>query len=460
MKRVLSIVLASLLAGSLSISPSMTLSANAAAPRPGASCSKVGAAVKTSTRIFTCKVVAKKKVWTVRALSSRPVNTTPKPSSPTMPIRDEAQLQAISACKLQNYSPNLFRLGLPAFQVAKDPKNIRVAAIPIVFEDSDKFLVSDNSIIQTFSNISNTFNRESFGRIKVSFSGLPGDKTREFPPISLDVKAEGSPFMGARGSRIDMNFWLNKVTSKTGADWNLSSYDAVAFYFKDFRPNNFYGGQAWRGQEGNSLEQYPLQTPSGKLSAWTFSNPIESVVTHELAHSLFGLIDLYTDIGSQTYSNYWGLMSAAYSGGMNIFGWEKYVAGWITDDEVLCGKRVTDSFIQFSHLKTAGSRLMVYPLDAQRAVVMESIDLSEVPIEVAGKLIPCSIARFCANRSGVGLLAYELDVEKLSALGAIKVPKELTYPNLITGGNSLSVAGKTLKNLGCDALGCRVEIVD
>jgi M6 family metalloprotease-like protein len=457
MRGKLSLVLASLFIFLFCFDPPL---ASAASPKKGSTCLHVGTTFGSGSNTLICKYVGKKKIWALKPKSTLTdfSTTSPNTKTPSSALRDETQLQDIAACTLANRDANLFHLGLPVSPVIKDLRTISVAAIPIVFSDSSNFLVSDSQINSTFSNITRYYDRESFGRTKLNFTGLPGSGRFVFSPISLDVSASESPFVSNRGVRIDMDPWINKVLNKAPSNWDLGNYDAVLIYFKDSRPNNFYGGQAWRGQSGNAIGQLPFNVSSGEIKALVFSNSIETVLTHELGHAIFGFVDLYDGNGQQSFTNGWGLMAAAYQGTMGIFGWEKFLAGWMSEKEVLCGKAVSNSFLQFSETASSGSKMLVYPIDDQTAVAIEAIDLSTLPLEADAHLVICSTTKQCIKRSGTGLLAYEVHVDKLSALGAIQVPSSLAYPNLINDNSTQSILGLSVKNLGCNNLGCRVAI--
>lgn len=438
-----------------------------AAPRAGQVCAKVGA----TSGALVCKRVKGKPVWKKRATPVRQPAVTPTPvptptPTPTPPPLSESavtplgDLKNIGECKLQDRSGNLFHLGFPVSPVLPQMSQIRVFAIPVEFADTDRDRLSTSETSLLFSTMSEYFTKESYGRNAVEFIFPPVDTATARPTaITLNERGDRSNFVSGSGF-VDFKPLISEVLGKTPVSWNLSSYDSVAIYFQDTRTRNRVGGQAWRGVPGGNFDQVPFTSPSGPVRSLVVTSALTAVFTHELAHSLFGFIDLYdAETAGQKYVKGWGLLSAGYRAEYGLRGWEKWIIGAHTDSEVRCTGTSTTHFLNFQHARPNGKPyLIVVPLDSTRAVVVEAITVNEVSREFGFRMTSCGADSECSRPGARGLLAYLLDVSKLSGLGPIRVPEALTFPSLVNEGQSISLEGIRIVNKACDALGCRVDV--
>ena len=309
-----------------------------------------------------------------------------------------------------------------------------------------------------FESIYKYYLQESYGKTKLAFTLPPVTADPgKIQALSLGVEAKDSPITKPF-SYLDMTSFINQLLAKTPKSWNLESYDAVVLYSQDYRTFNFLGGQGWRGTENSILGQVPFDSPSGKIRSLVFGSGIPTVMTHELGHSLFGFIDLYDQSAGQSFAQGWGLMAAAYSGEMNLRGWEKWLTGWISPEEVRCTKSDSTHFLEFIPSQANSPKLLIHPLDNHRAVVVEAINTDLIAQESNGILVFRDKSSSCQANKSTGLLAYTVDVSKLSALGVIVVPETLKFPNLLAESQDVSIGGLLIKNLGCDMRGCFVSI--
>jgi hypothetical protein len=375
-------------------------------------------------------------------------------------ISGSDSLLPASACRLSDSSGNNFHLGFPITPIIKDLSRIRIFAVPFEFSDSTNFRLSKEQTDKMFDSIKDYYIQESYGKTRLEFA-FPPNKTGsgEFQALSFDFELKESIFKpNFRFRDADVTSYINQLLSKTELAWNLGGYDSVILYSQDSRTFNLFGGQAWRGTEDSKINQFPFDSPSGKIHSLVFASGIPSVMIHELGHSLFGFIDLYDQNAGQLFAQGWGLLASAYTGEMNLRGWEKWLAGWISSDEVRCTNVQSLHYLKFIASQSNSSKLLIYPLDSKRAVVLEAIDTNLIAQENRGYLNFCDKVSFCLPHMRTGLLPYTVDVGKLSALGSIVVPEILKFPNLLTDGDEIAVSGVIVKNLGCDKQGCFVSV--
>jgi hypothetical protein len=435
---------------------------------PGSTCKVYKQKTTNQNKVFTCIKSGKKLVWNKGTIVRKPAPTptstptstpTPTPTSTlSFPVSGSDSLLSSSVCRLTDSSGNNFHLGFPITPIIRDLTQISVFAIPFEFTDSENFRISNDQTTKMFESIYKYYLQESYGKTKLAFTLPPVTADLgKIQALSLGVEAKDSPITKPF-SYLDMTSFINHLLAKTPKNWNLESYDAVVLYSQDYRTFNFLGGQGWRGTENSILGQVPFDSPSGKIRSLVFGSGIPTVMTHELGHSLFGFIDLYDQSAGQSFAQGWGLMAAAYSGEMNVRGWEKWLAGWISPEEIRCTGSKTTHFLDFIPSKSNSPKLLVYPLDRQRAIVVEAMNTDLIAQEINGAIVFCDKSTSCKENKRTGLLAYTVDVNKLSALGAIVVPEALKFPNVLAESKEISIEGVLIKNLGCNTKGCFVSI--
>lgn len=427
---------------------------------PGNSCKMHKQKVVNQNKTYTCIKSGKRLIWSkgvpLRKLQELP---SPKPSpTASFVLSGKETLRSEEACKLLDSSGNLFRLGFPIEPIIENLTRVNILAIPFEFKDSASYRLSSKQTSDMFADITDYFYRESYGKTKIEVSLPPkSNGSQDRPALVIGMNADQSP-LTKRFTFLDFNSIVTELLGMTPSDWNLGGYDSIVLYSQDTRTFNFLGGQGWRGKEGSKLSQNPFITPSGKVRSLVFGSGITTVMIHELGHSLLGLIDLYDQSGGQTYAQGWGLMASAYSGEINLRGWEKFIAGWITPSEVLCVKSSSTHFIEFIHSASKEKSLLIYPVAEDKAIVVEAIDLSFVANEVNGRPIFCDQSSMCKNPKEQGLLAYLVDLTKPSAMGPISVPERIKYPNVLKPSDSVELFGVQVTNLGCLAKGCAVSV--
>ena len=439
----------------------LPLANEAALAKAGSKCTKVGA-TKGS---LVCKRINGKLVWTKKAVAA-PKPTPGSTSTPTpvllsnTPVTSQSELSALTACRLENKTDNLFHLGFPIDPVLKQTRSINVFAIPIEFSDTDQDRLSVQATNDMFAATSKFFQQQSFGRTEVRFTFPPVDAATNRPTtIRLSEPATTSEYIIGKAP-YDLESLVKRVLNATPTAWNLSSFDSVLVYFQDTRSRNTIGGQGWRGSNSSKMGQFPFQSPSGPIVSTTVSSAIISVLTHELGHSLFGFIDLYDSAAGQSYARNWGNMAAAFTGEFAFRGWEKWLAGWTLDSQIRCTDKTSTHFLSYQHASGDLPQLLVIPLSNQRALVVEALELSEVPRELnGGALTACKSDRNCPAAPGQrGALVYLLDVSKLSALGAVVVPEQLAFPKVLVPGQELPLEGYRIRTSACDISGCVIEV--
>ncbi len=154
---------------------------------------------------------------------------------------------------------------------------------------------------------------------------------------------------------------------------------------------------------------------------------------HEFGHSM-GLVDLYTYSGSPNlrFVGQFGIMGTIGGAGTEFFGWERWLLGWMKDDQVVCHNTTGNGSVTLTPIETAGGiKLLTIPIDANSAVVVEcrrklGYDNS-LPKE--GPLVYVVDTRINSGEGAIKVLPINLtDDKKLDA--TLSLNQTLTYNNI------------------------------
>jgi len=144
---------------------------------------------------------------------------------------------------------------------------------------------------------------------------------------------------------------------------------------------------------------------------WADQRPL--VVAHEILHTM-GLVDLYKmdstpplNLDTGEFVGTYSMMSVYGETPPPLFGWERWVRGWIRDDQVSClGQGVHDVALDSILLPSRGEAMAVVPLGGTRYLAMEGRG---------------SIGAQRLKRQGV--LPYVVDPSIPTGEGPIRVPQ-------------------------------------
>jgi M6 family metalloprotease-like protein len=410
----------------LALSPLGIQPANAVSA--GSKCAKVGAQTKTGAKTFVCTTSGKTRIWTLKATAvAKPVKpvfteaTYPwasacdvdtfidpvwKPvqeylraghyceapftfvpatltsASPASAISAADTLLNLNDCKLINQRNNGNYLGFPqpndiySFNARRHPgPNTRFQIIAVETKDSAKADKSPNEEYgQYFDYLKKTLEYLSDGPSNVTFS-VPTKYTKlDVNLADYGVGQHGQPtavgrqFFDAAVKAVDPEVDFTKV------DMSLLIIPAKS------KPG-LLGIQPWAS--GTSAEGEVRHILSiSPLSSLNETNTIEYTalqplnLLHEMYHAGLGLDDHYGDeqwkLGPGLGMANWGLMSTIKS---DLITWEKWLVGFTLDSQVRCASPTIDSthWLVPSGVKSTKAKLLVIPVSATKAVLVESI---------------------------------------------------------------------------------------
>jgi M6 family metalloprotease-like protein len=172
-------------------------------------------------------------------------------------------------------------------------------------------------------------------------------------------------------------------------------------------------------------------------------------LNHEMGHSM-GLVDLYAYTGAaHRFVGGFSIMGLISGHAREYFGWERWLLGWVDDNQVSCAPAGTSEVVLAPVERAGGTKIVVIPTGANSAVVAESRRAEGY--DTNGTFTP-------------GVLVYLIDTSIRSGAGVLKVlPINDSDSNKGTAplqpGGSLTLGAVTVSFLSQNASGDRVRVV-
>jgi M6 family metalloprotease-like protein len=339
----------------------------AATPKAGAKCTKVGATVTAAGKKFTCVKSGTKLVWNkgvaVKAAPKPqvvpavpPTVTPPQPEQKVEPkisfaldprITQRADLTAVEMCRTADQTPDMrpegivvHRNGFPRpMNSLYGKKSARLLVIPMSFNDLAFRAVRDpnrptaksdlEALEEVIPYVKDSFKKASAGRFAVEIDVLPQSEWWVFNqnnPVVIGPLINNFPKI------------MDLVTTQKST-FKFDVYDSYIFISGVGVPGQpgIGAGQAFFGEKNKNGKDGSFNAVL-MTGIWTNSG----IWLHELGHSLFAFEDLYLfdqtlDPGKGLgleFPNKWDLMANANL--IELLGWNKFLMGWLEDSEVRC----------------------------------------------------------------------------------------------------------------------------
>ena len=437
----------------------------AATPKAGAKCTKVGSTATASGKKFTCVKSGTKLVWNKgvavkAAVKPQAPATVPPIVSPPQPeqkvevkntfaldprITQSADLTTVDVCKTSDQTPDRDPKGIasnrngfprPA-ETVYGKKSARILVIPMAFNDlpfrAEKNPIrpsakSDLEALQeVIPYVKDSFKKVSAGRFEIEIDVLPQSEWWVFN--------QNNPLLSGWGIN---NFpKVMDLVEKQKSSFKFDIYDTYVFITGTGTP-----GQPGLGSGQAAFRESNKNGKNGSFNAvlmagiWTDSG----IWVHELGHALYAFEDLY--LFDQTLDpgkalnleapNKWDFMANANL--LQLLGWNKLLMGWLEDSEVRC---LSDQKASIHYLSS---------VDTSKESKLLTINLAP-GVTLAGE------ARIASSTES-GLLLSFINTNTNHGQGPV-----LAQKFLMTKGDSKSLLGWRISVLESDADGVLIEAI-
>jgi M6 family metalloprotease-like protein len=269
----------------------------------------------------------------------------------------------IATCKLPAHFEDV-GLGFP--RIATRMPATGTVRVPVIFVDFSDAVATraPQSVLPALSPATEQFYAaQSYGRMRIVYE--PSYVWRRMSRPSTGYGWEELTF-------AELKTYLQEAIDLAGADIDWATAGAVLVVANPDGGALANGAtMAARGTDGvmagGRLMQNALASGRDIHPDWA---------NHEFGHAL-GLVDLYrsTNIGGGSpYVGAWSQMGIGKGPARELFAWERWVLGWVNDDQVHCasaaGRRSTVTLSPVE--RVGGTKMIVAPVGFTTAVVVES----------------------------------------------------------------------------------------
>ena len=435
----------------------------AATPKAGAKCTKVGTTVTAAGKKFTCVKSGTKLVWNKGVADKAAPKPTPAPTPSVVPpqpaqkveakisfaldsrITQRADLTVVDVCRTPDQTPDMKPEGIVVHRNGfPRPKNslygkksARILVVPMSFNDlpfraetnpSRPTVKSDLDVLkEVIPNVKDAFRKASAGRFELEIDVLPQSEWWVFN--------QNNPVV--IGPQINNFPKIMDLVETQKSTFKFDVYDSYIFITGVGVPGQpgIGAGQAQFGEKNKNGKDGSLNAVL-MTGIWTNSG----IWVHELGHSLFAFEDLY--LFDQTLDpgrglglevpNKWDLMANAEL--IELLGWNKLLMGWMEDTEVRC---LTDQKASIHYLTSDNA----------------SKESKLLTINLAPGVTLAAEARK-ASSSESGLLLSFINTNTNHGQGPV-----LAQRFLMTKGDSKSLLGWRISLLDSDADGVLIEAI-
>lgn len=318
---------------------------------------------------------------------------------PTPPLSPRSFFSSVDSCKLESSAPKSppFALGYTRDDVwAPTHGTLNVAVAYLSYNDATINPRAMNEMIDIQEpNAQKFWSATSYGQLHINF--LDAHKAYKVAKnlLAYNLKDNGP----------GLNSVFADAMTASAADYDFSKVDEFAVVLPDSLPvrdiGPIYGDRITVG--GATVTRgFDI----------TFLNPSNHKIiddgwlTHELGHTL-GLTHPFAyNLRPAPYA--WDVMQFDNTAAPNLFVWEKYILGWISDSQVDCLDNsfsgTANVYLDNNGAQSTAIKMLMYRISDSQAIIIESRHKSAVdPLTAAQE----------------GVLVYKLDLTKGFGEGAI-----------------------------------------
>ncbi|MEN9713523.1 MAG: hypothetical protein RLZZ164_187 [Actinomycetota bacterium] len=385
-------------------------SAVTAASLAGTKCTVKGKTTISAGKTYVCTVSGKTKVWKLKTSAAPKPTPTPVSTVSPMPGLTGTYLAGFNQCTLP-VADNRgdVALGLPRiYNRGKDVGTVNATVIFVDFPDVKATMSPEMAFDKISPRSSQIFSEVSYGKLNYVLNPNFHWFTMSKPSTSYSFATfDGQhSYVGEAIALADPTTDFSKTDSliilSNPAQSALGNGPAITY-----RPNDGF----WA--DGSNIHNGA--TSGADLNFWG-----GIWLNHEIGHS-FGLVDLYSALWDTSnydtvfkYTGNFSFMgySSEQSNAPSLFAWERYVLGWLDDNQMMCAPDASGTYALTPVESAGGTKALVIPINTTTNLVVES----RKAIGIDSKL------------AKPGLLVYRVDTSLTSGYGPIQV---LTNSNLV-----------------------------
>lgn len=349
---------------------------------------------------------------------------------------------SISDCRLPNKLSTFVGLGFPRpADRMKSVGDVRIAVVFVDFSDA----VAKRTPQQIFAIVSpkaeQFFAAVSYGRMNMILE----------PSFTWRRMSKPSSAYAWLGGLLSVRQAYSQEALALANDVDFSRTDGFVV-ISNPDAGSITTGPSFLGSPGFGVSARGKTLLNGAMSGRDLNYWGAAWLNHELGHAL-GLPDLYAPRGARVALNRFvggfSVMGLINGHAPELFGWERWVLGWIDDAQVMCAPRGTADVILTPIARKGGTKIVVIPTGPTTAVVAESRRAEGY--DIGPRLTP-------------GVVVYFVDTSLETNGGVIRV-LPIDDADLVKGTvtlqplGALSYRGATVTVLSRDSAGDRVRVV-
>jgi M6 family metalloprotease-like protein len=367
--------------------------------------------------------------------------------SPMIEAENASALVAPDVCRLAERNLEPVRIGFP--MSPNRLRNVGIIRVQVLFIDFPDFVGTRsqeqlNSFFYGYvGGIETFFANQSLGRVEFDWVIEPG---------FIRIPRELSSLRMTRQNSADLDPVLRQAIQIADESVDYSNIDMVIVFMNPDIPERFADvSPAW------PLEGFGIETNEKTIFNATFISGDGvrigyPVIAHEIGH-LFGLIDIYDynwldnnperdDERQFVFAGVFDFMNLAppssrYGDNRDMFGWQRWLLDWITNDEIHCLNATSNTSRGLSsHLltpvaKDGDTRMLVVRLSNTQAMVAEVRAKNKYCVLCSGGVYTYLIDTTIRNGNGaLRLLRPKDSTMKLFQDAYLSLGESLTYENV------------------------------
>lgn len=329
-------------------------------------------------------------------------------------------------------------IGFP--KIANRMRSVGTVKVRIVFVDFSDAPAS-KSTQQVFNVLSptgeNYFNSVSYGKLTIEF--LPEHKWYRMSKLSSQYGWDNLTFALHKQ-------YVQEAISLADPSVDFSTTDAI-IVIANPDASKLRNGPALTAYPGQGIKADGKEFLNSATSGYDLNVWGGLWFNHEFGHNMT-LVDLYAYQGNaHRFVGEYSIMGLISGAGQDLFAWEKWILGWISEEQIVCVNTSNSAFLTPLE-KSGGIKMLTIPISKTAAIVVESRRKLGYDNKITKE----------------GALVYIVDTNIASGTGTIKVLpidesdiRKLSAP--LSAGQSIKYLNYTIKCIASDSTGDLVEIL-